>query len=110
MPAIFSSIYLLKPWISETTVTNAVTPTIMPSRVKAERSLCAQIAPIATFKISRSFTGLIIRAGRGFSYRGPVGAGLSTPPADGQPQVLPLQLFPTQRFNWIQARRLPRGP
>jgi len=30
--------------------------TIMPSRVSAERSLCAQIAATATFKISISFT------------------------------------------------------
>src|SRR5215510_3400388 len=58
MPAIFSSMYLLNPSISETTVTNAVTPTIMPSKVSAERSLCAQMAATATFRISMSFTGL----------------------------------------------------
>src|ERR1051326_613465 len=56
MPAIFSSIYLLKPWMSETTVTTAVTPTIIPSSVSAERSLCAQIAAAATFRISNNFT------------------------------------------------------
>jgi hypothetical protein len=43
--------------MSETTVTNAVTPTIMPSKVSADRSLCAQIAAMATFSISISFTG-----------------------------------------------------
>src|SRR5215510_1700625 len=43
--------------MSETTVTNAVTPTIMPSSVSPERSLCAQIAAAATLRISISFTG-----------------------------------------------------
>src|SRR6266436_7841007 len=41
--------------MSETTVTKAVTPTIMPSRVRAERSLCAQIAATATFSTSIRF-------------------------------------------------------
>ncbi len=67
MPAIFSSIYLLKPWTNETTVTKAVTPTIIPSRVSADLSLCAQIAATATFRISKSFT-LLIRVESDFGY------------------------------------------
>src|ERR1700748_3748246 len=34
----------LKPWISDTTVTTAITPMMMPSVVRKLRSLCARIA------------------------------------------------------------------
>src|SRR6185369_1140601 len=43
----------------ETTTTKAVTPTIMPSSVSAERSLCAQIADTASFRVSINFTALL---------------------------------------------------
>src|SRR6185295_18735971 len=42
--------------MSETTTTKAVTPTIMPSNVSAERSLCAQIAATASLRVSMNFT------------------------------------------------------
>src|SRR5829696_401044 len=44
--------------MSDTTTTKAVTPTIMPSSVNAERSLCAQIAATASFRVSMNFTAL----------------------------------------------------
>src|SRR6266496_5585560 len=82
MPAIFSSMYLLNPWISETTTTKAVTPMIMPKRVNAERSLCAQIAAIASLRVSTNFTVALLRS----------------------------ILFPTQCLNWIKSRCFPGGP
>src|SRR6266496_6155592 len=36
-----------------------MTPMIMPSRVSADRSLCAQIAAIASLRVSMNFTRLL---------------------------------------------------
>src|SRR5918993_2720102 len=55
MPAIFSSTYVLKPWISDTTTTTAATPIIIPNSVSAERNLCAQMAATASFNVSMNF-------------------------------------------------------
>src|SRR5262249_20784078 len=55
MLAIFSSTYLLKPSISDTTTITVATPKITPSRVRNERSLCAQMASRASFTDSKIF-------------------------------------------------------
>src|SRR5258705_11050882 len=86
MPAIFSSTYRLNPWINETTTTKAVTPTIMPRRVSADRSLWAQIAAIASLRVSMNFTALLrISPNYGF-------------------------LFPAQGIDGVQSSGLPCGP
>src|SRR6185503_8756300 len=127
MPAIFSSIYLLKPWMSETTVTNAVTPTIIPKRVRAERSLCAQIAARATFKISMSFTVIdytgedaiwllaSVRTGSGSNRisgrKGDCGFRLDKVAMDPVATAPGSDnLFPTQRFNRVKPGCFPCGP
>src|SRR5262249_38572258 len=55
MLAIFSSTYLLKPSISDTTTITVATPKITPSKVRNERSLCAQMASTASFIDSKIF-------------------------------------------------------
>src|SRR5215468_6366253 len=55
MLAIFSSTYLLKPSISDTTTITVATPKITPSKVRNERSLCAQMASTASFIDSNIF-------------------------------------------------------
>ena len=55
MPAIFSSMYALKPCSTESTIMNAATPMIIPSSVKKDLSLCAQIAAKASRKVSERF-------------------------------------------------------
>jgi len=44
----------LKPWINETMITTAVTPMIIPSKVRADRKRCDQIALAASFTVSFS--------------------------------------------------------
>src|ERR671928_71149 len=41
--------------MSETTMTTAATPIIIPKSVSAERSLCAQMAAAASFSVSMNF-------------------------------------------------------
>src|SRR5262249_60781140 len=55
MLEIFSSTYLLKPSISDTTTITVATPKITPSKVRNERSLCAQMASTASFIDSKIF-------------------------------------------------------
>src|SRR6476659_8748867 len=55
MPAIFSSIFVLKPCRTENTTIKAMTPMIIPKRVRNDRSLCAQMADIASFRVSAKF-------------------------------------------------------
>src|ERR1043166_6486377 len=94
MPAIFSSTYRLNPWMSETTTTKAVTPTIMPSKVSAERSLCAQIAATASFRVTT------------LSHK--TGPQKSIERSDERARSL--VLFPPQGVDRIQSRRFPRRP
>src|ERR1035437_1326724 len=51
-PAMFSFTYAFMPWMTATTATRNATETMMPTRVKNERSLLARISPNAT--LSRS--------------------------------------------------------
>src|SRR5689334_6351129 len=74
--------------MSETTTTKAVTPTIMPSKVNAERSLCAQIAATASLRVSMNFTEFLIKPQKARN----------------------IYLLPAQGVDRIQARGLPCRP
>src|SRR5690349_21291301 len=50
----FSETYLFAPWMSEISAITAVTPTIVPSRVRNERSLFARSADSAMRALSRN--------------------------------------------------------
>src|SRR5512140_1610798 len=54
--ASFDETYVLAPWMSEMSAITAVTPTIVPSRVRNERSLLARRAPMAIRVLSRNST------------------------------------------------------
>ena len=56
IPAIFSSTYELNPCSTLKTTMKAVTAMIIPSSVRNDRSLCAQIASKASLMVSVKFT------------------------------------------------------
>src|SRR5262245_56120610 len=74
-----------------------MTPMTIPKRVNAERSLCAQIAETASFRVSMNFTeALLVRAWPLYCC--------------SRPQSSSEVLFPAKRLNGIEAGGFPGRP
>src|SRR5258705_3907895 len=94
----------------------------MPSRVSAERSLWAQIAAIASLRVSMNFTAQILRLPAHFGCTNTVTAKTPRSPSIIRIYgwVFSLALlafwrlnhlsFPSQRFNGIESRGFPCRP